>query len=111
MSHILISKENIKNTGENMNLHCLFCNKKTPHKVGYMGSLCLDCDLELPDFDSCIAVYHHIKKKYGLERKHIANILNFSSSTISTYQNNRVGFLVDQLLELHYQNKLVIRHE
>lgn len=107
MSHILISKENIKNTGETMNFKCIFCNKTTPHKVGYMGSLCLECDLEMSDFDLWEDIYSHIKRKYNLQRKHIAKILNLSSLTISTYQNNRISFLVDKLLKLHYENRLM----
>ena len=94
-----------------MNLKCIFCNKTTPHKVGYMGIFCLECDLEMFDFDSWGDIYSHIKKKYNLERKHIAKILNLSPLTISKYQNQRVGFLVDKLLKLHYENKLEAQNE
>ena len=104
--HILISKENIKNTGEAIKLHCIYCNKDTDHKVGYMGSLCLECDLEMFDLDSWHDVYRHIKKNYNLERKHIAKILGLSPSTVSTYQSNRIGFLVDALLKLHNRGEL-----
>ena len=55
--HILIAEENLKQTGESIELGCIFCNKETPHKVGYMGSLCLACGLQMFDFDSCHDVY------------------------------------------------------
>lgn len=111
MAHILISKDNIKNTGESMKLKCIFCNKETSHRVGYMGSLCLDCNLEMFDIDSWKDVYNHIKNKYSLERKDVAGILKLSVNTISTYQSNNIGFLVKKLLELHYTNKLSLDEE
>ena len=106
MDHILISKKNIENTGEAMKLHCIYCNKDTEHKVGYMGMLCLECGLEMFDFDSWHDVYKHIKNNYNLQRKDIAKLLKLRPSTISTYQHTRIGFLVDELLKLHHAGKL-----
>ncbi len=104
--HILISKQNIRNTGESLILKCLFCNGLTEHRVGYMGSLCLKCDLEMFDFDSFGDVYRHIKNKYKLERKDIAKLLNLTANTISTYQANNVNFLVVKLLKLHLDGRI-----
>lgn len=106
---ILISSENLKSTGESIDLKCIFCNKETPHKIGYLGMLCLECDLQMFDFDSWHDVYNHIKKKYNLQRKDVAILLNLSPLTVSTYQFNNIGFLTDKLLKLHYDNKIESR--
>ena len=101
--HILIAEESLKKTGESIELDCMYCNKKTPHKIGYMGSLCLNCRLQMFDFDSWYDVYRHIKKKYNLQRKDVARILNLSPGTVSNYQSTWIGRLVDGLLKWHYK--------
>ena len=106
MNHILISSDNIKRTGEDTKLNCIFCNKKTKHKVGYMGSVCLECGLEMFDLDSWDDVYKHMKNKYHLQRKDVAKLLNLKPSTISTYQKIYPGRLVKDLLDLHYKGKI-----
>ena len=95
-------------TGEQIKCSCLFCNKITKHKVGYMGSFCLECELEMFDFDSYDDVYKHIKRKYKLERKDVARILNLSPKTISTYQHSNVLKLVRDLLNLHHKGLLEV---
>lgn len=106
MNHVLISSENIKNTGMTIEYHCVFCNKKTEHKVGYIGSVCLNCGLEMFDIDSWGDVYRFIKKKYNLQRKDVARLLGLSPKTVSTYQSIWVGRLASDLLKLHYKKRI-----
>jgi hypothetical protein len=103
MEHILIPEQNLKLTGHDIELDCMYCNKNTPHKIGMMGSLCLVCDLQMFDFDSWHDVYMHIKRKYNLKRRDIAKILNLSPGTVSNYQSIWIWRLVDALLKWHYQ--------
>jgi len=105
-SHILISANNLKITGVSAKLKCLYCNRATDHKVGYLGSLCLECDLNMFDFDSFKDVYNHIKRKYDLQRKDISKLLNLTPNTISTYQSDNINFLVVKLLKLHLSGEI-----
>ena len=104
--HILIPSENIKATGVDIECKCLYCNKKTKHKVGYIGSLCLECGLIMSDFDSWGDVYCFLKKKYNLQRKDVAKLLKLTPKTVSQYQSIWMWRLVSGLLKLHYKNQI-----
>jgi len=71
-----------------------------------MGSLCLDCGLVMFDFDSWGDLYAHIKKKYNLQRKDVARLLNLTPKTVSTYQSCWLGRLASGLLDLHYAGEI-----
>lgn len=103
-SHIFIPEHNIEVTGDSIFVECLFCNKKTHHKISYSGSLCLKCKLVMFDFDSWYDLYNHIKKHYKFERKDVARVLGLEPSTVSNYQSSNIGFLTKGLLDFHLKN-------
>lgn len=88
MSHICTNDSLIEG-GDNIKLKCYLCEKETMHKISYAGNKCLTCGLFMAEFDDFTHAYKILKGK--MQRKDIANLLNLSPRTISTYQGSPYG--------------------